>query len=51
VAVLRAVVNYQHDPRCRHAINETIEQALGLAVDPVKVLDDQQETLLLRLAQ
>ena len=51
VAVLRAVVDQQQDPGGRQALDQAVEQRLGLGVDPVQVLEDQQQRLLLALAQ
>ena len=51
VRVLGPVVDEQEDPRGRQALDQGVEQRLGLAVDPVEVLEDQQQRLHLALAQ
>ena len=51
VAVLRAVVDQQQDAGGRQALDQAVEQRLGLGVDPVQILEDQQQRLLLALAQ
>jgi Double zinc ribbon len=43
VAVFRAVVDEQYEARCRETIDEVVEQALRLAVDPVQILEDQEQ--------
>jgi len=45
VPVLRPVVDEQQQPGRRQALDEAIQQRLGLGVDPVQVLDEQQERL------
>ena len=49
--VLRAVVDQQHDPGGWQALDDGVQQGLGLRVDPVEVLEDQQQPLLLALPQ
>src|SRR5262245_6744698 len=51
MAVLRPVVDEEQQARRREALDETVEQRLCLPVDPVQVLEDQDERLLLRFAQ
>ena len=43
--ILRAVVDEQQDATGRHALDQAVEQRLGLAVDPVQILEDQGERL------
>ena len=50
-AILRAVVDEQQEARRGQAVDQAIEQRLGLGVDPVQVLEDQQQRLHLALAQ
>ncbi len=49
--VLGPVVDEEEQRRRGQALDEAIEERLGLRVDPVEILDDQQEWLRLRLAQ
>ena len=49
--VLGPVVDQQEEPRGRQALDQAVEQRLGLGVDPVQVLEDQQQRLHLALAQ
>jgi hypothetical protein len=51
VPVLRAVVDQEQEVRRWQALDETIEQGLGLAVDPVQVLEDHDQGLDFALAQ
>src|SRR5215831_19245165 len=51
VAVLRAVVGEEQEARRWQALDETVEEALGLAVNPVQVLEDHNQGLDLALAQ
>ena len=51
VLVLRPVVHEQQQPGGRQALDEPIEQRLGLGVDPVEVLEDDQQRLHLALPQ
>ena len=51
VLVLGAVVDQEHEARRGHALDEAIEQGLGLAVDPVQILEDHHQRLDLALAQ
>src|SRR5262249_11146951 len=51
VRVLRAIVDEQQDSRFREAVNQAVEQGLGLSVDPVQVFKHQQQRLDLTLAQ
>ena len=50
VAILRAVVDEQQDAAGGHALHQAVEQRLGLAVDPVQILEDQGERLPLAFA-
>jgi hypothetical protein len=51
VPVLGPVVDEEEERRRGQALDEAIEERLGLRVDPVEILDDQQEWLRPRLAQ
>ena len=51
VLVLGAVVDEEQEARRGQALDEAIEQGLGLAVDPVQVLEDHHQRLDLALAQ
>jgi hypothetical protein len=51
VPVVRPVVDQQEQARCRQALDETVEQRLGLRIQPVQILTDQQQGLYLALAQ
>ena len=51
VLILRAVVHQQQQARGRQAVHQAIQQRLGLGVDPVQVLEHQQQRLLLALPQ
>ena len=44
VAVLGAVVDQQEEPGGRKALNQAVEDCLGLGVDPVQILEDQQSS-------
>ena len=49
--ILGAVVDEEEDAGGRQAVDEAIEERLGLGVDPVEVFADQQHGLDLTLAQ
>src|SRR5262249_49153499 len=49
--VLGSVVDEQHEPRRRQALDQTVERGLRLRVDPVEVFDDHEEWLGLALPQ
>jgi len=51
VVVLGTVVDEEQEARRGQAVGEAIEQGLGLAVDPVQVLEDHHQRLDLALAQ
>ena len=51
VLVFRAIVDQEQDPGCRQALNEAVEQRLGLGIDPMQILEDQHERLCLAFAQ
>ena len=51
VLVLRAVVDQQQQAGRRQALDQAVEQGLGLGIDPVQVLKDQQQRLHLTFAQ
>ena len=40
--VLRAIVHEEEEARGRQALDQTIEQRLGLGVDPVEVFEDEE---------
>ena len=48
--VLGAVVDEEKQPRGRHALDEAVQERLGLAVDPVEVLEEDEQGLDLALA-
>ena len=43
VPILRPIGHEQKHSRGRHAVDEAVENLLGLGVDPVKILDDQAQ--------
>ena len=49
--ILRAVVDQQQQAGRRQALDEAVEQRLGLGIDPVQVFEDQQQGLHLAFAQ
>src|SRR5262245_37547240 len=51
VLVLGSVVGEEQDTGRRQTVHEAVEQRLGLGVDPVKVLEDQQQGLDLALPE
>src|SRR5204863_1380732 len=51
VLVLGAIVDEQQDARRRQALDEVVEKRLGLAVDPVQILEEQHDRLDLALAK
>jgi hypothetical protein len=51
VAVLWTIIDKEHETRRGQAVDEAVEQGLGLAVDPVEVLEDYHQRLDLALAQ
>ena len=51
VPVLGPVVDEEQEARRGQALDEAVEQGLGLAVDPVQVLEDHHQRLDLALAQ
>jgi hypothetical protein len=51
VLILRAIVDQQKQPRCRQALDQAVEKRLGLGVDPVQVLELDQDRLHLALAE
>ena len=51
VLVLGAVVDQQQQAGRWQALDEAVEQGLGLGIDPVQILEDQQQRLHLALAQ
>ena len=51
VAVLRAIVDQEKEPRRRQALDQRVEEPLGLGIHPVEILEDQAERLDLTLAE
>lgn len=51
VLVLRPVVDERQQTRSREALDQAVEQRLGLGIDPVKVLEDDDDELHLGLAE
>ena len=51
VPVLGAIVDEEQEARRGQALDEAVEQGLGLAVDPVQILEDHHQRLDLALAQ
>ena len=49
--ILRAVVDQQQDACRGQALHQTIEAGLGLGVDPVEILDDEDQGLDLAFPQ
>ncbi len=49
--VLGPVVDEQQEPGRRQALDQAVEQRLGLGVDPVEVLEDHEERLDLALPE
>ena len=49
--VLRAVVDEQEQPSGGETLNQAVEEGLGLRIDPMQVLEHQDERLHLALAQ
>ena len=48
--VLRTIVDQEQEPGGRRSLDQAVEQGLGL-VDPVQILEDQEQRLFLTLAQ
>ena len=51
VLVLGAVVDQQQQPGGGQALDQAVEQRLGLGIDPVQVLEDEEQRLHLAFAQ
>src|SRR5262249_42710115 len=51
VAILGPVVHQQQNTSTRYGIDQQIEHGLGLAVDPVQVLEDNYQRLIQALTQ
>ena len=51
VAVARPVVGQQHDRGGRHAVGQRVEERLRLGVQPLQILEDQQQRAIAALAQ
>ena len=49
--VLRAVVDQEQQPGRGQALNQAVQQRLGLGINPVQVLEDQAQRLDLAFAQ
>src|SRR5262249_23939200 len=49
--VFRAVVDEQEQPSGWETLNQAVEEGLGLRIDPMQVLEHQDERLYLALAQ
>src|SRR6516165_7328911 len=49
--VFRPIVDQQQELGSRQALDETTEQGLRLCINPVQILEDQQQRLFLALAQ
>ena len=49
--VLRPVVDQQQEPGGGQALDQAVEQGLGLGIDPVQILEHQQQRLYLAFAQ
>jgi hypothetical protein len=51
VLIFGAVVDEEEDPGGWEALYETVQQGLGLGIDPVEILEHEEERLDLRLAE
>jgi hypothetical protein len=51
VLVLRTVVQEHQETRRAQAVDDCVEDGLSLAVDPVEVLEDQEQRLLSRFSK
>ena len=51
VRELGPVVDEEQDASCGQAVDEAVEERLGLGVDPVKILEDHEQRLDLALAE
>ena len=51
MAVARPVVGEQHDRCGRHAVGQRVEERLRLGVQPLQILEDQQQRAIAALAQ
>ena len=49
--VLGAIVDQEQHAGCGEALNQTVQESLGLSVDPVQVLEDQEQGLDLTLPE
>ena len=43
--VLGAIVDQEQQAGCGEALNQAVQEGLGLGVDPVQVLEDQEQGL------
>ena len=50
MVILRAIVHEEEEAHGRQAVDEALEERLGLGIDPVQVFADQQHGLDLTLA-
>jgi hypothetical protein len=50
VSVLRAVVDQQEEPGGRETVHQSVQTRLGLGIDPVQVLDEEEHRLHLTFA-
>jgi hypothetical protein len=51
VLVLRAVVDQEQELGRRQPLDQTVQQGLGLGINPMQVLTDEQQRLHLAVAQ
>src|SRR5262245_50798605 len=51
MSVLGTIIDEQENPCCRQAIDDAIEHRLSFSIDPVKILDHDDQRLPLTLAQ
>ena len=51
VLVLGAIIHQQQESGSAETFHDTVEQGLGLAIDPVQVLEDYEQRMHLGLAQ
>ena len=51
MVILRAIIHEEEDAHGRQAVDEALEERLGLGIDPVQVFADQQHGLDLTLTQ
>ena len=51
MSILRTIIDEQENPCCWQAIDEAVENPLGFRIDPVQILDHNDQRLQLTLAQ